>query len=227
MQSDLATEHLQVIRILMERSILYRRALAPMMLLTGALGTVAAVAGGWAQIGAEEAGADRFVVYWLAVAVATLSAALVLVRRQALRASEPFWSLPTQRVVRAGLPAAASGLVLGLMVYGVLVLEPQDAGPWRAAAMRELPMAWAVLYGCALHAAGFFMPRGIKWFGWVLILGGWALFAGVHLPAVEWVGLREVSRCFWAHGVMGLFFGVLHLAYGVYLICTEPKALTA
>ena len=75
MQSDLATEHLQVIRILMERSILYRRALAPMMLLAGALGTAAAVVGGWAQIGAEEAAAHRFVVYWLAVALATMSAA--------------------------------------------------------------------------------------------------------------------------------------------------------
>ena len=28
---------------------------------------------------------------------------------------------------------------------------------------------WLLFYGCALHAAGFFMPRGMKWFGWIYI----------------------------------------------------------
>jgi hypothetical protein len=129
-----------------------------------------------------------------------------------------------QRVVRAAFPAAGSGLALGLMVWGMLQLRLQDFEPWRTAALRELPLAWAVLYGCALHAAGFFTPRGIKWFGWVLVLGGWALFAGVHLPPLEAIGLRAVSLSYWAHGVMGFFFGVLHLAYGAYLASTEPKA---
>ncbi len=227
MQSDHAAEHLQVIRTLMERSTLYRRALAPMMLLTGGVGTVAALAGALGHIGGEAAGAHWFVIYWLVVGVGALAAALVLVRRQALRAAEPFWSLPMQRVVRAAVPAGGSGLVLGLMVWGVLVLKLQDFEPWQTAALRDLPLAWAVLYGCGLHAAGFFMPRGIKWFGWVLIVGGWALFAGIHLPPFEGIGLRDVSRCLWAHGVMGLFFGVWHLVYGVYLTCTEPKNLAA
>lgn len=227
MQSDHAAEHLQVIRTLMERSTLYRRALAPMMLLTGAVGTVAALVGGFLQLGGEPTEAHRFVVYWLVVGVLALSSALVLVRRQALKAEEPFWSLPMQRVVRAALPAAGSGLVLGLMVGAVLTLKLQDFEPWRTAALRELPLAWAVLYGCALHAAGFFMPRGIKWFGWILILGGWGLFAGVHLPPLEGVGLRGMSLCWWAHGVMGSFFGGLHLLYGAYLAATEPEALAA
>src|SRR5258708_38655884 len=45
MESNWAAEHLQVIRTLMERAAVYRRALAPIMTLTGALGTIAALLG--------------------------------------------------------------------------------------------------------------------------------------------------------------------------------------
>jgi hypothetical protein len=227
MQANHAAEHLQVIRTLMERSTLYRRALAPMMLLTGAVGTLAAVVGGCLQIGDDQGNAPRFIVYWLVVGVVGLAGALGLVRRQALQAGEPFWSLPMQRVVRAALPAAGSGLVLGLIAWAVLQLKLHDFELWRTAALRELPLAWAVLYGCALHAAGFFMPRGIKWFGWLLVIGGWGLFAGVHLVSLEGTGLRGTGLCWWAHSVMGGFFGLLHLGYGAYLAATEPKVLAA
>ena len=77
-----------------------------------------------------------------------------------------------------------------------------------------LPLGWIVLYGCAIHAAGFFMPRGIKLFGWAFIAGGCALFA---------LGLPNVPLPLYAHGVMGLFFGLLHLAYGIYLYFTEKR----
>ena len=42
MNSNLAEAHLQTIRLLMERSAIYRRALAPNMLLAGLLGLAAA-----------------------------------------------------------------------------------------------------------------------------------------------------------------------------------------
>ena len=45
MQSDWAAENLQVIRTLMERSAIYRRALGPMTTFAGGLGTAAAIAG--------------------------------------------------------------------------------------------------------------------------------------------------------------------------------------
>jgi len=59
MQSNAAVEHLQVIRTLMERSALYRRALAPMMLLAGVVGTIASVAAA-----AWGGGVAAFVGYW-------------------------------------------------------------------------------------------------------------------------------------------------------------------
>ena len=51
-------------------------------------------------------------------------------------------------------------------------------------------------------------------FGWVFILGGSGLFA---------LGSPDLPRPLYAHGVMGLFFGALHLAYGIYLFCTEKR----
>jgi hypothetical protein len=78
--------------------------------------------------------------------------------------------------------------------------------------MLWLPIGWIILYGCALHAAGFFMRRGIKLFGWLFIAGGCGLFA---------LGIPDVPRPLYAHGVMGFFFGALHLAYGTYLCFTE------
>src|SRR5438309_10431880 len=86
METNWAVEHLQVIRTLMERSAVYRRALAPVMVLTGAVGTVAALAGCLARIESPRA----FFVYWLLVGLAALVGALLLVRRQALREGEPF-----------------------------------------------------------------------------------------------------------------------------------------
>src|SRR5205823_7898001 len=68
MESDWAAENLRVIRTLMERSAIYRRALAPMMLLAGGAGTVAATAGWLAGIEAPRA----FSGYWLGVAVLTI-----------------------------------------------------------------------------------------------------------------------------------------------------------
>src|SRR5205085_2089603 len=145
MQENWAAEHLQVIRTLMERSAVYRRALAPLMTFAGVIGT-AAGAIGWKQHLDTPAG---FVSYWAVVSVIALVGAFVLVRRQAIRAGEVVWSPPTRRVSQALLPGLFVGAVAGACV-------------WLAGGVILLPAVWASLYGCALHAAGFFMPRGMR-----------------------------------------------------------------
>ena len=60
------------------------------------------------------------------------------------------------------------------------------------------------------------MPRGMKIFGWAFVVGGCGLFAA-GLPS--WALPLD-----YAHGIMGLFFGGLHLAYGVYLYFTERRS---
>src|SRR5436190_19074054 len=80
METNWATEHLQVIRTLMERSAVYRRALAPIMALTGVLGIAAALAGWLAKIDSPRA----FAIYWLLVSLAAVAGAFILVRKQPL-----------------------------------------------------------------------------------------------------------------------------------------------
>ncbi|HVY71626.1 MAG TPA: hypothetical protein VHH73_16965 [Verrucomicrobiae bacterium] len=206
MSTHWAEENLKVIRTLMERSAVYRRALAPVMLLAGGVGLVAALAG-W-KLGIESP--RDFLLYWMLVSIAPLAGSFLLVRRQALKAREAFWSPPTRRITRAMLPPLLAGMVTGLSLLANI--HAADTRLVQTAALVWMPVGWTVLYGCALHAAGFFMPRGIKWLGWGFIGGGCALFA------LRGFG-EACGPC--AHGIMGMFFGGFHLAYGIYLCFTE------
>jgi hypothetical protein len=227
METNWAAEHLQTIRTLMERSAVYRRALAPIMTFVGAVGTAAALLGWAAKIESPRA----FIVYWAVVAAVAMGGSFFLVRRQALKDSEPFWSPPTRRITQAFLPPLMAGFIIGAIIFAhvgagskvefkalgmnVQIVDPTDGSFDRVIAMLWLPLIWVVLYGCAFHAAGFFMPRGMKIFGWLFILGGCGAFAA-GIP-------DNVSRLTYAHGIMGLFFGALHLAYGFYLFFTEKR----
>lgn len=202
MESNWATEHLQTIRTLMERSTLYRHALAPIMLFAGLIGTLATAGGLIFHLDLPRS----FGALWLGAAVVTIAGAFFIVRRQALKNRELFWSPPTRRVALALVPPLTAGLILGVIFTLVRTGGGVDFTPL-------LPFLWALFYGCALHAAGFFMPRGVKWFGWIYVglASGALLFLALAQPEVE---LN-------AHWLMGFFFGALHLAYGTYLYLTE------
>lgn len=202
--SDWASDNLQVIRTLMERSTLYRRALAPIMLTAGLLGIGAAVVTCFVELETNR----EFSLYWISVGVLATLAALLLVRRQALKEAEEFWSVPTRRVSRAVLPPFLAGLLAGILYVVSPTALPEST--WL------LATAWLVLYGCALHAAGFFMKRGIKLFGWFFVLGG---AAAAYLTQFR----PQLQTTETAHYLMGIFFGVLHLACGIYLYTSEKK----
>ena len=200
METNWAEENLRTIRTLMERSALYRRALAPIMLFAGTLGVVAAAAGLLFHLDSMRA----FGGLWLGTAVVVVAGAFLIARRQALNDKEKFWSQPTRRVGQALLPPLFAGMFLGSAF--VFVGNNNTI----------LTFIWLFFYGCALHSAGFFMPHGMKWFGWIFIL-----FAstGVLLLAAIVPPTAEIN----AHWLMGFFFGVLHLAYGTYLYLTEKR----
>lgn len=207
MDDPRAAETLQVIRTLMERAALYRRALAPVSLASGSLGSAAAILGwvaGWDSVRA-------FAVLWMAVAVTVLGTSLAIMRRQALTASEPFWSPPARRVAQAMLPPLLAGLLAGLLVAAPAWRDPLQAW-W-------LPGVWMILFGCALHAAGFFLLRGIKVLGWAFGLLGALLLVYVNARSHA-AGLPSLRL---AHLVMGATFGGLHLAYAAYLAATERR----
>jgi hypothetical protein len=203
METNWAAENLQTIRTLMERSAIYRRALAPVMTFVGSLGAIAAIASYLLNIRS----AHGFIYYWCAVCAIAASGVLLLIRRQALNSAEPFWTPPTRRVVEAMSPA----FVLGGCLTGFAYFATN--GPNSASLM--LPPMWMAFYGCALHAGGFFMPRGVRLLGWAFVMAAavmmalsitnlFLFFEGGHLP-------------------MGICFGGLHLAYGIYLFFTEKR----
>ena len=201
MNPNWAEENLQTIRTLMERSALYRRALAPIMLLAGTMGVLAAAIG----MLCDWHSARAFVVLWLATAVLAVAGAFLIARRQALKDKETFWSPPTRRVAQALLPPLLAGLGIG----GLPVLGGDNELALISA------VVWILFYGCALHSAGFFMPRGIKFFGWGFIASALAL---IYIFMTWESGLASHLS---AYCLMGFFFGVLHLAYGVCLYLTE------
>jgi hypothetical protein len=172
METNQVSEHLQVIRTLMERSALYRRELAPVMLSTGTIGVAAAAIG--LELHLESMGA--FAGLWLCTAAVAVAGAFLIARRQAFKDHESFWSPPTRRVAHALLPP---------------------------------------FYGCALHAAGFFIPRGMKLFGWV--------FVGLACISLMFLAIVPLKVVVSAHWLMGFFFGVLHLACGAYLRLTARR----
>jgi hypothetical protein len=207
MNPNWAEENLQTIRTLMERSAIYRRALAPIMLVCGISGLAGGVAGWQWQINSNLG----FVLVWVITAAFALGCSTLMVRQQALKDSEPFWSPPTRRVVQALAPTFLIGAVMaGVLVWGEDVVSKEI-----------LILIWCLTFGCGMHAAGFFMPRGIKWFGWLFVLAGCGLF----ICLIADIDLMRIFHS--PHLLMAAIFGGLHLAYGFYLYFTEKKILVA
>ena len=186
----------------MERSAIYRRALAPIMLYLGILGCVGSVAGALMQFYTPLS----FGLYWVTLSALGVLGAYFLARRQSLKDKEEFWSPPTKRVTQALVPPLLVGAVLGIMMT---LAEPDEKiFSW------AVPVTWMLLYGCAVHAAGFFMPRGMKLFAWIFILGA----CSILLSSLSVQARLPIQM---GHVIMGIFFGGLHLLYGIYLFVTE------
>lgn len=200
MNPNWAEENLQTIRTLMERSVLYRRALAPIMIWAGGLGVAGAIVGILCHLDSMRA----FGLLWICTAMIAVAGALLIARRQALKDKEMFWSPPTRRVAQAMFPALTAGACLG-----AILTITNDPGNFTLL----VTMIWGLFYGCALHAAGFFMPRGIRLFGLLFALTFTIISCGF---VAGWFGILVNP-----HWLMGFFFGVLHLAYGIYLYLTE------
>lgn len=211
MSSNWATENLQVIRTLMERSALYRRALAPIMLTVGVIGLLA----GLIACCLESDSIPAFIVFWLVTGIVALGTSFLLVRRQSLRDREAFWSPPTRRVASALAPPLIVGFLLA-----VSFLRFSSANLRWLVEPSSLPGLWMILYGCALHSAGFFMARGIR------LLGMLFLLFGLISLSFEWLDLDYPGRMK-DNICMAATFGGLHLAYGIYLYFTEKKKTSA
>ncbi len=202
MQNDWAEEHLHTIRTLMERVALYRRALAPVMFLTGGTGILFSICGHLLKVENPK----LFVIWWLAAGLVAFFLTLFITRRQALKDKELFWSNPTRQVIYSLIPPLFAGISTGIaiMINGAIINLPY------------LPAFWIMFYGTALYSAGFFMRRGMKLFGFLFVLAG-----GFMLIILALLRINIDYKI--AHLLMGIFFGAIHIGYGVYLHFTEKS----
>ena len=180
MESNWAAEHLQTIRTLMERAAVYRRALAPIMICNGVLGVLGAVAGWFLKIDS----ARGFTLYWAGIGAFALAASFLLVRRQALKESEPFWSPPTRRISQALLPPVFIGLVAGLLAafcHGWDFVQP-----W------GLPALWMLLCGCGLIGSRCWAGGPVTLIDCHCMMG--SVFGGLHLAYGVYLYFTEPRR---------------------------------
>jgi hypothetical protein len=203
-----AAADLETIRVLMERSALYRRTLAPVCLAMGLLGAGAGVAHRWVALETSTA----FALWWLGTGAVAVAVAFGIARRQAIKDGEGFWSPPTRRVAASMLPALAAGFLVS-----VPFLLGED---WARRVVWLLPALWMVLYGCALHAAGFFMTGGIRGLGWAYVVAGSGLLLWWTCP------LNQFPPVAHAHLAMAVGFGVGHAGYGLGLGLAERSPKT-
>lgn len=210
MNSDSAAENLQVIRTLMERSALYRRALAPMMLWAGTVGLGTGLVGWFLNI---ESG-KPFIRLWGAVGLVTLLGCFLIVRRQAIKERERIWSAPTLRVARAICPSVVTGALFGLFALSFDVHA-------EAGIEFILPLCWMIFFGFGIHSAGFFIPSRLQLLGWGFI--GFPL----AILAVLGTGLITELPTYSGHLLMAATFGGFHILAGVYLCFTEQRRPTA
>jgi hypothetical protein len=207
MESNWAAENLQTIRTLMERSAVYRRALAPIATFTGSVGIIAAGVGYFCRIESTRA----FALFWMVASIVAISGSFLRIRRQALKDGEAFWSPPARRVAQAMFPGLFIGMVAGIL----FIVYSGDAGEMdRGVSQALLIIIWSLAYGCALHSGSFFTPRGVRLFSWFFIIAGLGILVLLRLVSIE-----QISR----HWLMGILFGASHLAYGIYLYFTEPR----
>jgi hypothetical protein len=209
METNWAEENLQTIRTLMERSAVYRRALAPVMLICGIAGLAGGVAGWLWRLNSNQ----EFVIVWAVTAAFALSCSTLLVRQQALKEAEPFWSPPTRRIAQALTPPFFIGALVGTIIVG-FKLDGLAVGMFCVA-------MWCWLFGCALHSAGFFMPRTVRFLGWLFIFIGSILAVSLAYDGI----FQFLGRSL--HLLMAAIFGGLHLACGVYLYLTESQKTAA
>jgi uncharacterized membrane protein len=195
-----AEEHLRVIRSLMEKATVYRAISAPAALLGGSVAVaVAATASLWSGGQASL----PFIPTWLVVLGLTSVANFWLLRRDALRRGEAFFSAGMRLALRAMLPALLAG--------GLALCLPALVGAPVIASL------WVLLYGVSLLAAAHFAPRSIRFLGRVFFSSGALLLLAGSLTLNHWLGTNQ--QCV-AHSIMGATFGLFHL---IYAACTWPR----
>ena len=203
---ETASEHLKVIRSLMERSTIYRAISAPGALFGGIL---AAGIGLWMATSEFAQSMNYMTLFgiWVGVLIIGDGFNAWLLFKKANSRSEPFFSSGMKVAMKSILPPMVAG---GLLSHFLL----HQGGD-----MVMCVVLWILFYGLALLAAGSFAPRSMRWLGAFFVLVAMlCIVAGYFLePAAPTQDIRIAGF------LMAGSFGLLHILYAV-SIFLKPDA---
>ncbi len=186
-------DNLRFIRHTLEEAGTFTQVSAGGLVLAGAIGVAAALAAA-GRIGLpavwSAAAFQPFLIIWSAAASLAAPIAAIAMYRRARQAGVPLWVGPSRRALRSMLPAWLAG--------AVLTLAAVSQGWWAMVA----PL-WLILHALALLSGASFSIPPVRWMGWSLLLLG-SFAAAWPSPAA-------------ALAALGLGFGGVHLAGGIYL----------
>ena len=193
MDARQAARTLEVIRTLMERTCQYQLLTARAGLAAGCLAGVGALPFVFGWLDVHNP--VHFGVVWSLVFLGSLLATLMGTMMRGRERGERVWS----RQARAVLLALAPSMFAALALTGYFV--DQGKHLW-------LPGVWMLCYGQGALATSAYAPRSIPWLG--------AAFLGLGALTL-WLGPDA------AVPMMGLVFGLGHVALGVYLLILERR----
>jgi hypothetical protein len=201
---DPASEHLRVIRQLMERATVYRSISAPVALVGG----LVALGLAWWQ---HEHGMrwPVFLRNWLALFAVLSLMNLGLLWRDAARRGLPLFNSGMRLALRAVVPPLLVGGLIGLLVA------------WKDHDMGFVASIWAMTYGLALLATATFAPPSISRLGRAFVAGGLIAFVGNQAGFFSTGDVNFFTTPF----IMGGLFGLLHVLYGLAVLWSSRRQL--
>jgi preprotein translocase subunit SecG len=195
-----AEEHLKAIRSLMERATIYRSLSGPAALAGGISALATCGYQLWMPREAALTEKTAFLSLWLIVLAVLALFNTWLLRREALRRQEPFGSGRIRHALVSLTPPLVAGFVLSLTV---------------ANSLPDTVLCWMFGYGLALLATGSFAPRSMRLLGLAFFLCGIGL---------AFLTNHQQGDARLAYQMMAGGFGVLHLAYGIWVLVIRKKS---
>jgi len=193
MDAQQAARNLEVIRTLMERTTQYQLLTARAGLAAGILAGLGALAFLWL----DPKNPCHFGGVWGAVFVGSLLATCIGTVTRSRQCGERVWSRQARTVLMALAPSVFAALVLSVFFFAL----GGEHYLW-------LPGVWMLCYGQGALATAAYAPAPIQQLGFaVLLLGGLTLLLGPEMAV--WM--------------MGLVFGVGHIALGTALLVAERR----